>query len=49
MRRSDVIDPAHSIKMVMKLEHACLQKQQARGESKLFKVCLQAVFMNTID
>lgn len=49
MRKSDVIDPVHSIKMVMQHKHACLQKQKARGESKLCRVCLWAVFMNTID
>lgn len=48
-RKSDVIDPVHSIKMVMQHKHACLQKQQARRESKLCRVCLWAVFMNTID
>lgn len=49
MRKSDIIDPVHSIKMVMLHEHASLQKQRARGQAKLCRVCLQAVFRNTID
>jgi hypothetical protein len=40
MRKSDVIDPVHSIKMVMQNKACLLAKAASHGETKLCRVCL---------